>query len=176
VIPAASLHGAPQDGAARVSLIDEEIERLLGAPTAVRDGSSYADLSVKVVDPLLADRQLRLRRVVTYVMVGALALLVLAAMCGIVHRPRGTETISHETARSLEAMPSIAAASPMAEVSPPTPSDVASPIDTLPPAAAVAASNASPSVTSQRQVSHPVRTKIVPKQKMRSLSLVPRSP
>lgn len=58
----------------------------LRAPAPQREGKSFSDLSGQIPDPTLIERQRRLRRLVGWVMVGAVGLLAIAGLCGLVRR------------------------------------------------------------------------------------------
>jgi hypothetical protein len=81
-------------------------------PPPRRQADSFADLWVTNPDPLLAERRHRLRRIVGGVMAGAVALIVLAGISGMIRRTEPDATLA-------TAEPSVPAANAPSTVMPP---------------------------------------------------------
>ena len=109
----------PQEGAPR--------DPQSGTTEARREAPSFADISGEFPDPVLLERQQRLRRVVGGVMVGAVGLLFIAGICGLVRRGSGDDT-----AHVAPASPAIATAEPTPPPAEPV-AAAASPVEAVPP-------------------------------------------
>jgi hypothetical protein len=91
-------------------------------PTPKRESvASFSDVS-KMTDPRLVIRRQRMRRIFTWVMAGAVGLLVLAGLCSLVRRPDPPPA-----AQTKVAEPSPPAAAPIAPVADPAPGEPAVP-------------------------------------------------
>jgi len=70
-----------------------------GEPSALpaprRDANSFADVTGDFPDLVLAERQRRLRRIVVGVMSGAMGLLFLAGVCGLVRHASESDVVTH---------------------------------------------------------------------------------